>query len=146
MDRYSHTLREQEVNALAKLPDISSRLEANTLKATGTEGGKVEFDYPPDCPEKGGIQRYSVDYNAQKLKTVEHWWVDKRPSKNSQQAGKNAILQVNSTEVSDKKQQAAGGFEPPNNGFANRRLRPLGYAASFENPLYPQSDGLATKI
>ena len=26
--------------------------------------------------------------------------------------------------------QAAGGFEPPNNGFANRRLRPLGYAAA----------------
>ena len=26
-------------------------------------------------------------------------------------------------------EQAAGGFEPPNNGFANRRLRPLGYAA-----------------
>lgn len=25
--------------------------------------------------------------------------------------------------------EAAGGFEPPNNGFANRRLRPLGYAA-----------------
>ena len=25
--------------------------------------------------------------------------------------------------------QAAPGFEPGNNGFANRRLRPLGYAA-----------------
>ena len=25
--------------------------------------------------------------------------------------------------------EAAGGFEPPNNGFANRRLGPLGYAA-----------------
>ncbi len=25
--------------------------------------------------------------------------------------------------------QAAVGFEPTNNGFANRRLRPLGYAA-----------------
>ena len=29
--------------------------------------------------------------------------------------------------------EAAGGFEPPNNGFANRRLRPLGYAAA-EDP------------
>ena len=28
-----------------------------------------------------------------------------------------------------KKKQAAIGFEPMNNGFANRRLRPLGYAA-----------------
>ena len=26
--------------------------------------------------------------------------------------------------------QAAVGFEPTNNGFANRRLSPLGYAAS----------------
>ena len=25
--------------------------------------------------------------------------------------------------------KAAAGFEPANNGFANRRLRPLGYAA-----------------
>ena len=25
--------------------------------------------------------------------------------------------------------EAAVGFEPTNNGFANRRLRPLGYAA-----------------
>ena len=33
--------------------------------------------------------------------------------------------------VEDKKEQAAGGFEPPNNGFANRRLRPLGYAAGL---------------
>jgi hypothetical protein len=30
--------------------------------------------------------------------------------------------------------KAAGGFEPPNNGFANRRLGPLGYAASLELP------------
>ena len=28
------------------------------------------------------------------------------------------------------KEQAAAGFEPANNGFANRRLRPLGYAAN----------------
>ena len=28
-----------------------------------------------------------------------------------------------------QKEKAAAGFEPANNGFANRRLRPLGYAA-----------------
>ena len=28
-----------------------------------------------------------------------------------------------------KKEEAAVGFEPTNNGFANRRLGPLGYAA-----------------
>jgi hypothetical protein len=34
------------------------------------------------------------------------------------------------------KEQAAVGFEPTNNGFANRRLRPLGYAAE-NKPVYP---------
>jgi hypothetical protein len=33
--------------------------------------------------------------------------------------------------VKTRKKQAAAGFEPANNGFANRRLRPLGYAARF---------------
>ncbi len=32
--------------------------------------------------------------------------------------------------------EAAGGFEPPNNGFANRRLRPLGYAAVAKRPAW----------
>jgi len=35
-----------------------------------------------------------------------------------------------------QKQQAAAGFEPANNGFANRRLRPLGYAAKFKIPAH----------
>jgi hypothetical protein len=30
-----------------------------------------------------------------------------------------------------QKEKAAAGFEPANNGFANRRLRPLGYAAKL---------------
>ena len=34
--------------------------------------------------------------------------------------------------IGDKKKQAAAGFEPANNGFANRRLRPLGYAARLK--------------
>jgi hypothetical protein len=33
------------------------------------------------------------------------------------------------------KQQAAVGFEPTDNGFANRPLRPLGYAASLKTSL-----------
>jgi hypothetical protein len=32
----------------------------------------------------------------------------------------------------NKKQQAAVGFEPTDNGFANRRLCPLGYAAGLK--------------
>ena len=34
--------------------------------------------------------------------------------------------------ITKKRLEAAGGVEPPNNGFANRRLRPLGYAAAGE--------------
>ncbi len=37
--------------------------------------------------------------------------------------------------IGDKKQQAAAGFEPANNGFANRRLRPLGHAANLKTAL-----------
>lgn len=36
--------------------------------------------------------------------------------------------------IDTKQQQAAAGFEPANNGFANRRLRPLGYAANLDQP------------
>jgi hypothetical protein len=31
-----------------------------------------------------------------------------------------------------RQEQAAVGFEPTNNGFANRRLCPLGYAAGLK--------------
>ena len=41
-----------------------------------------------------------------------------------------------SLSVTGQKLQAAAGFEPANNGFANRRLRPLGYAAKFKIPAY----------
>ena len=37
MNRYSHTLREQEAEALAVLPDLSG-LVSQSLAATGTEG------------------------------------------------------------------------------------------------------------
>ena len=32
--------------------------------------------------------------------------------------------------MSGERMEATGGFEPPNRGFANPRLRPLGYVAS----------------
>ena len=44
----------------------------------------------------------------------------------------NKQVQISSA-VMREKQKAAGGFEPPNNGFANRRLRPLGHAANLKN-------------
>ncbi len=45
---------------------------------------------------------------------------------------RNGIFQVIVEFSPTKGQQAAAGFEPANNGFANRRLRPLGYAASVK--------------
>ena len=33
--------------------------------------------------------------------------------------------------------EATGGFEPPNRGFANPRLRPLGYVASSFTSILP---------
>jgi hypothetical protein len=46
-----------------------------------------------------------------------------------------------------EKTQAAVGFEPTNNGFANRRLRPLGYAALRNRPaLYTMHPTNASRI
>lgn len=39
--------------------------------------------------------------------------------------------------------KAAPGFEPGNNGFANRRLRPLGYAAGKAGGIVPEKRGFA---
>ena len=39
---------------------------------------------------------------------------------------KNGVF---NTVMGDKKEKATVGFEPTNIGFANRRLRPLGYVA-----------------
>ena len=36
-------------------------------------------------------------------------------------------------DIGPNSMEAATGFEPVDNGFANRRLRPLGYAASRES-------------
>ena len=38
--------------------------------------------------------------------------------------------------LDQRREKAAVGFEPTNNGFANRRLRPLGYAAVRDRPVY----------
>ena len=39
--------------------------------------------------------------------------------------------------------QAAAGFEPAYNGFANRRLRPLGYAADRSESIISKCDFLS---
>ena len=38
--------------------------------------------------------------------------------------------------INAERQQAAVGFEPTDNGFANRRLGPLGYAAKTSATLH----------
>ena len=51
--------------------------------------------------------------------------------------------------LTDWSEKAAVGFEPTNNGFANRRLRPLGYAANTKKNvqlLYTKDALFATKF
>jgi integrase len=100
------------------------------------------------------LSRYSHVYAGQTSEAVENLPDLSQPSIQSQQAVKtgtdnsafclalldgehrtalDSIGQVNL--IGDKKTQkskAAPGFEPGNNGFANRRLGPLGYAADLE--------------
>jgi hypothetical protein len=45
----------------------------------------------------------------------------------------NTELKTGTQDSRHKSKKAAVGVEPTNNGFANRRLRPLGYAATAKN-------------
>ena len=56
------------------------------------------------------------------------WYIDYKSITGTNSLSRIAYLL--SGIISRQIKQAAGGFEPPNNGFANRRLRPLGHAAN----------------
>ena len=60
------------------------------------------------------------------LLTHENRYVDPQISRNRGRIGEVGLV---ATDDKARRIQAAPGFEPGNNGFANRRLRPLGYAA-----------------
>jgi integrase len=103
MSKYTHTLAGQESDAVAMLPDFRQKQQAI---ATGTDGKTADKNLARFLPKMGAEVYDSV-----------------RDSTES-----NCII-----EGKTPKLEAAVGFEPTNNGFANRPLRPLGYAAKAIN-------------
>jgi len=118
MNKYSHIFAGAESDALAKLPDFSLPSEQSQKQVkTGTEDATAENFLPKVCQKsaKSDVNGVTVAYNGLQ-------------STASHNAEKPA-LECNKPHSCDKKRKAAVGFEPTDNGFANRRLRPLGYAA-----------------
>ena len=103
MGKYTHTLAGQESEGVAMLPDLSQpSRQAQQAIKTGTD---VEKNLARFLPKMA--QQHSTALDTAGLT--------------------NRII-----EEETPKFKAAVGFEPTNNGFANRPLRPLGYAAELQ--------------
>ncbi len=111
LSRYSHVYTGQASDAIAALPDLSQPSEQKA-KATGTDNRIVDTKRPT-IKNRARFEAFS---GAQQC-TNTH----------------NDTQAICDKDSKTPKTKAAAGFEPANNGFANRRLRPLGYAA-IETP------------
>ncbi len=116
MNIYTHTLHGQQSEAVAKLPDLSLIPMTQAQRATGTDGGPT--DLASCLARQPGKGRTSMDDPGQND--------DPGPKGGTT---KTACLQAENADSDSREGQAAVGFEPTDNGFANRRLWPLGYAA-----------------
>ena len=107
MDRYTHSLVEQRVDALAKLPDLSAAPETQPMRATGTDGKDASSDCPGDCPEMGGLERYSVVRGGLKASTG-------RDRNRNAARPRGTSTSTNNARMPAAKETAEGeGFEPP---------------------------------
>jgi len=131
---YTHIGISDERRALDKMPIL-------TRPATKSHRGAALKTGTDDMPVSEAESAYKLAKNtyfdsdsmSANGNGVEHSRKSDEDSK-SLSGGLLGNKQVQlSSPVIAQKQQAAAGFEPANNGFANRRLRPLGYAANQKN-------------
>ena len=142
LDVYAHVGLYDERRAVERLPKLhidsedSAKNRSIALK-TGTDNqpvnavGNGSRKLTPKLTPK-------VFFDNDQSATIDSKRVSKEALGDNGKSLKTKTLGNKSDSLSphdtSQKQQAAGGFEPPNNGFANRRLRPLGYAAT--NPVF----------
>ena len=130
LGRYSHIYKGQESAAVAGLPDLSQpSRQSQQAQATGTNGAEMASDDPQkNLAQNLALlcrkQRNSVGADGQ-ISGINEYKVNRE--KSSILSEKQGFPAKNG----DEKQKAAVGFEPTNNGFAIRRLEPLGHAAEF---------------
>jgi integrase len=103
MDRYTHTLRGADRQAVNALPSFAT-VKRSALRATGTDDQVYDASNPDSDLALCLARRGSNPCNG-----VHH----------------DAVLALSKTQ----KAKAEVGFEPTNNGFAIRPLGPLGYSA-----------------
>ena len=134
MNCYTHTSLERQVDAVEALPEIAAPAEAGEARATGTDDKSVL----PEClafrAAQGGTSRHE---SAQPKREVP------KMTENTKALKSTGIHNGSKA----KELEAAAGFEPANDGFANRCLRPLGYAASRRrtvSPRYPSAVKLSS--
>jgi len=122
MDRYTHTLREADRDAVGSLPNFDVTADqGNRQRATGTDGQTMATQEPPQdlalCLARRGSD---PDNPMQRLAAMDS------PADWPQTLGNAG----NGAKAADKNSKAEVGFEPTTNGFAIRPLRPLGYSAA----------------
>jgi len=117
MNIYTHTLKGQNSEAIARLPDLSApSAQRERARATGTDGGDVtrDADLALRLALQGGKQRTSMDDPGRQGGNGPSGGTLVKPEFCSNNGISNSEMQ-----------EAAPGFEPGNNDFANRRLSRL---------------------
>ena len=117
---YTHLVISDLRSGADKLPDYTRAKEKQS--ATGTIGKQDDLPYSTAYSKlsaEGGFMRTLADANARGFESLLN-------VENPAYCTKNGVF---NTVMGDKKEKATVGFEPTNIGFANRRLRPLGYVA-----------------
>ena len=137
MDRYTHTLRGADRAAIATLPSLDPEDRARQQR-TGTDDRALVSEDPAArlalCLARDrSCQPKTVRPDAAEAAGAS-------PAKEPRQTGNNAdgpAKAVRAAGNTGRAAQAEVGFEPTNNGFAIRPLRPLGYSAATRknNPL-----------
>lgn len=93
------------------------------LQATGTDGRKAPYN-PPVL-----VTRLVTRFAAKTCDSVSPIESHAADEADEDEAAETARMMRDESDCEGLKEEAQAGFEPANNGFAIRRLRPLGYCA-----------------
>ena len=128
MDRYTHTLREQELDALAKLPDLTTAPATQAAKATGTDDRVAGTDCPSHCLSLPVSEGVSMGCDGLKSDPGEK--------------GESPQNPCESGGSEDKRTIRPGGLEPPTCGLGNRRSVLLSYGRKLRVHCTPGGCGV----
>lgn len=128
MDAYTHSLRSDERSALDLLPAVvkPDRPERQEARPTGTDDAAAQI-----TNDSSTMVARRAPEGSNACKSLQFPAVRMEAGKTDVNLGTEGLIQGHPTPCEGSIRQAAVGFEPTNNGFAIRRLEPLGYAANY---------------